>query len=147
MGAGAIHGLGFGDNAKAAIMTRGLAEISRLGVAMGANPLTFIGLSGVGDLIVTCTSVHSRNWRAGNLLGKGHKLDEVLENMGMIVEGVSTTKAAYELAQQLEVEMPITETIYNVLYNDEDVQQAAKEIMLRDGKTETNLHLILGGKR
>ena len=79
MGAGAIHGLGFGDNAKAAIMTRGLAEISRLGVAMGANPLTFIGLSGVGDLIVTCTSVHSRNWRAGNLLGKGHKLDEVLE--------------------------------------------------------------------
>ncbi len=71
MGAGAIHGLGFGDNAKAAIMTRGLAEISRLGVAMGANPLTFIGLSGVGDLIVTCTSVHSRNWRAGNLLGKG----------------------------------------------------------------------------
>ena len=126
MGAGAIHGLGFGDNAKAAIMTRGLAEISRLGVAMGANPLTFIGLSGVGDLIVTCTSVHSRNWRAGNLLEKGHKLDEVLENMGMIVEGVSTTKATYELAQQLEVEMPITETIYNVLYNDEDVQQAKK---------------------
>lgn len=147
MGAGAIHGLGFGDNAKAAIMTRGLAEISRLGVAMGANPLTFIGLSGVGDLIVTCTSVHSRNWRAGNLLGKGHKLDEVLENMGMIVEGVSTTKAAYELAQQLEVEMPITETIYNVLYNDEDVQQAAKEIMLRDGKTENNLHLIFRRKK
>ena len=140
MGAGAIHGLGFGDNAKAAIMTRGLAEISRLGVAMGANPLTFIGLSGVGDLIVTCTSVHSRNWRAGNLLGKGHKLDEVLENMGMIVEGVSTTKATYELAQQLEVEMPITETIYNVLYNDEDVQQA-KEIMLRDGKTENEFTL------
>ncbi|MDV4149088.1 NAD(P)H-dependent glycerol-3-phosphate dehydrogenase, partial [Enterococcus faecalis] len=105
------------------------------------NPLTFIGLSGVGDLIVTCTSVHSRNWRAGNLLGKGHKLDEVLENMGMIVEGVSTTKAAYELAQQLEVEMPITETIYNVLYNDEDVQQAAKEIMLRDGKTENEFTL------
>lgn len=141
LGAGAIHGLGFGDNAKAAIMTRGLAEINRLGVAMGANPLTFIGLSGVGDLIVTCTSVHSRNWRAGNLLGKGHKLDEVLENMGMIVEGVSTTKAAYELAQQLEVEMPITETIYNVLYNDEDVQQAAKEIMLRDGKTENEFTL------
>ena len=147
MGAGAIHGLGFGDNAKAAIMTRGLAEISRLGVAMGANPLTFIGLSGVGDLIVTCTSVHSRNWRAGNLLGKGHKLDEVLENMGMIVEGVSTTKAAYELAQQLEVEMPITETIYNVLYNDEDVQQAAKEIMLRDGKTENEFTLDFRRKK
>lgn len=136
LGAGAIHGLGFGDNAKAAIMTRGLAEISRLGVAMGADPLTFIGLSGVGDLIVTGTSIHSRNWRAGNLLGQGHKLDEVLENMGMIVEGVSTTKAAYELSRQLDVEMPITETIYRVLYEDEDVKQAAKEIMLRDGKTE-----------
>jgi len=136
LGAGAIHGLGFGDNAKAAIMTRGLAEISRLGVAMGANPLTFIGLSGVGDLIVTCTSVHSRNWRAGNLLGKGHKLDEVLENMGMIVEGVATTKAAYELSRQLAVEMPITETIYRVLYEGEEVTQAAKDIMLRDGKME-----------
>lgn len=136
LGAGAIHGLGFGDNAKAAIMTRGLAEISRLGVAMGANPMTFIGLSGVGDLIVTCTSVHSRNWRAGNLLGKGRTLDEVLENMGMIVEGVSTTKAAYELAEQLTIDMPITTAIYQVLYEQKEVKQAAKEIMLRDGKTE-----------
>ncbi|MBO0421574.1 glycerol-3-phosphate dehydrogenase [Enterococcus plantarum] len=141
LGAGAIRGLGFGDDAKAAIMTRGLAEISRLGVAMGANPLTFIGLSGVGDLIVTCTSVHSRNWRAGNLLGKGHSLDEVLENMGMIVEGVSTTKAAYELSQQLDVDMPITEAIYNVLYEGQDVKQAAKEIMLRDGKTENEFSI------
>ena len=139
IGAGAIHGLGFGDDAKAAIMTRGLAEISRLGVA--ANPLTFIGLSGVGDLIVTCTSVHSRNWRAGNLLGQGHKLEEVLENMGMVVEGVSTTKAAVELAEQLGVEMPITQTIYNVLYNGEDIKQAAKEIMLRDGKIENEFSL------
>ncbi|WP_165005585.1 MULTISPECIES: NAD(P)H-dependent glycerol-3-phosphate dehydrogenase [unclassified Enterococcus] len=141
IGAGAIHGLGFGDDAKAAIMTRGLAEISRLGVAMGANPLTFIGLSGVGDLIVTCTSVHSRNWRAGNLLGQGHNLEEVLENMGMVVEGVATTKAAVELAKQLGVEMPITETIYNVLYNGEDIRQAAKEIMLRDGKMENEFSL------
>lgn len=141
IGAGAIHGLGFGDDAKAAIMTRGLAEISRLGVAMGANPLTFIGLSGVGDLIVTCTSVHSRNWRAGNLLGQGHKLEEVLENMGMVVEGVATTKAAVELAQQLGVEMPITQTIYNVLYNGEDIKKAAKEIMLRDGKMENEFSL------
>lgn len=141
LGAGAIHGLGFGDNAKAAIMTRGLAEISRLGVAMGANPLTFIGLSGVGDLIVTCTSVHSRNWRAGNLLGRGHSLDEVLNNMGMIVEGVSTTKAAYELSRQLHVDMPITETIYGVLYDGKNVQQAAKEIMLRDGKTENEFSI------
>lgn len=141
IGAGAIAGLGFGDDAKAAIMTRGLAEISRLGVAMGANPLTFIGLSGVGDLIVTCTSVHSRNWRAGNLLGKGHKLEEVLDNMGMIVEGVSTTKAAMELAQQLNVEMPITETIYGVLYEGDDVKDAAKNIMLRDGKEENEFSL------
>ncbi|MBP1044147.1 NAD(P)H-dependent glycerol-3-phosphate dehydrogenase [Vagococcus sp. BWB3-3] len=136
LGSGAIHGLGFGDNAKAAIMTRGLAEISRLGVAMGADPLTFIGMSGVGDLIVTCTSVHSRNWRAGDLLGRGHNLQEVLDNMGMIVEGVSTTKAAYELSQELNVEMPITETIYKVLYEGADVQEAAKLIMLRDGRSE-----------
>ncbi|CAM3308014.1 NAD(P)H-dependent glycerol-3-phosphate dehydrogenase [Vagococcus fessus] len=136
LGSGAIHGLGFGDNAKAAIMTRGLAEISRLGVAMGADPLTFIGLSGVGDLIVTCTSIHSRNWRAGDLLGKGHNLDEILENMGMIVEGVSTTKAAYELAAELNVEMPITTAIYDVLYNNQDVKVAAKNIMLRDGRSE-----------
>ncbi|MEI5992961.1 NAD(P)H-dependent glycerol-3-phosphate dehydrogenase [Candidatus Enterococcus mansonii] len=141
LGAGAIHGLGFGDDAKAAIMTRGLAEISRLGVAMGANPLTFIGLSGVGDLIVTCTSVHSRNWRAGNLLGKGHSLDEVLENMGMIVEGVATTKAAYELSKQMNVDMPITEAIYKVLYEGKDVKQAAKEIMLRDGKIENEFSI------
>ncbi|MSE00313.1 NAD(P)H-dependent glycerol-3-phosphate dehydrogenase, partial [Bacillus velezensis] len=82
IGAGALHGLGYGDDAKAALMTRGLAEISRLGVAFGADPLTFIGLSGVGDLIVTCTSVHSRNWRAGNQLGKGKALDEVIQDMG-----------------------------------------------------------------
>ncbi|QIL46663.1 NAD(P)H-dependent glycerol-3-phosphate dehydrogenase [Vagococcus coleopterorum] len=136
LGSGAIHGLGFGDNAKAALMTRGLAEISRLGVAMGADPLTFIGLSGVGDLIVTCTSVHSRNWRAGDLLGKGHNLDEILENMGMIVEGVSTTKAAYELAQDLNVDMPITETIYNVIYKGQDVKEAVRQLMLREGRSE-----------
>lgn len=141
IGAGAIAGLGFGDDAKAAIMTRGLAEISRLGVAMGANPLTFIGLSGVGDLIVTCTSVHSRNWRAGNLLGKGHSLDEVLDNMGMIVEGVSTTKAAMELAERLNIDMPITETIYSVLYEGNDIKQAAKDIMLRDAKVENEFSL------
>lgn len=141
LGAGALHGLSYGDDAKAAIMTRGLAEISRLGVAMGANPLTFIGLSGVGDLIVTCTSVHSRNWRAGNLLGKGHKLDEVLENMGMIVEGVSTTKAAKELADSMNVSMPITETIYDVLYNDKDVRQACRELMTREGTFENEFTL------
>lgn len=136
LGAGAIAGLGYGDNAKAAIITRGLAEISRLGVAMGADPLTFIGLSGVGDLIVTGTSVHSRNWRAGDLLGKGKDLEDILENMGMIVEGVSTTKAAYELSQQLHVDMPITASIYRVLYENEPVEEAAKNIMLREKKSE-----------
>lgn len=136
LGSGALHGLGYGDNARAAIMTRGLAEISRLGVAMGADPLTFIGLSGVGDLAVTCTSVHSRNWRAGDLLGKGHSLQNVLDNMGMIVEGVSTTKAAYELSRDLNIDMPITETIYKVLYEDEDVDKVIKQIMLREFKSE-----------
>src|SRR5699024_11139026 len=94
LGAGISDGLGFGDNAKAALITRGLAEIARLGASLGASPISFLGLSGVGDLIVTCTSVHSRNWRAGNLLGQGHPLQEVLDQMGMVVEGVRTVKAA-----------------------------------------------------
>lgn len=136
LGAGALHGLGYGDNAKAALMTRGLAEISRLGVAFGANPLTFIGLSGVGDLIVTCTSVNSRNWRAGNQLGQGKPLQQVLDEMGMVVEGVSTTRAAYELAQQQGIEMPITNTIYHVLYDQKEIRTAITEIMQREGKQE-----------
>ena len=136
LGAGALNGLGYGDNTKAALMTRGLAEISRLGVAMGANPLTFIGLSGVGDLIVTGTSVHSRNWRAGNALGKGQKLADVLANMGMVVEGVATCKAAYELAQQRSVDMPITRAIYNVLYEDCDIKTEIAYLMRRSGKPE-----------
>ena len=90
IGAGALHGLGYGDDAKAALMTRGLAEVARLGMAFGASPLTFIGLSGVGDLIVTCTSVHSRNWRCGNALGQGKSLDEVVKDMGMVIEGINT---------------------------------------------------------
>lgn len=136
VGAGALHGLGYGDNAKAALMTRGLAEISRLGVAFGADPITFLGLSGVGDLIVTCTSVHSRNWRAGNLLGQGKGLTEVLDSMGMIVEGISTTKAAYELAVRKEIEMPITAAIYEVLYNKADVKDVIDNLMRRDRKSE-----------
>lgn len=136
VGAGALHGLGYGDNAKAALMTRGLAEISRLGVAFGADPLTFFGLSGVGDIIVTGTSIHSRNWRAGNLIGKKVPLPEILENMGMVVEGVETTKAAYELAQEKGIEMPITEAIYRVLYEDADVDEVIKDLMLRDRKSE-----------
>lgn len=136
IGAGALHGLGYGDNTKAALMTRGLAEISRLGVAFGAEPLTFIGLSGVGDLIVTCTSVHSRNWRAGNQLGQGESLVAVLKNMGMVVEGVATTKAAYELAQQKHVDMPITTAIYHVLYEQKDIGTEIATLMKRAGKME-----------
>lgn len=131
LAAGITDGLGYGDNAKAALMTRGLAEIARLGTKMGANPLTFSGLAGIGDLIVTCTSVHSRNWRAGNLLGKGHSLDEVLENMGMVVEGVRTTKAAYQLAQKYGVQMPITETLYNVLFKNATPKDGVDALMSR----------------
>ncbi|PLT28324.1 NAD(P)H-dependent glycerol-3-phosphate dehydrogenase [Peribacillus deserti] len=136
LAAGMTDGLGYGDNAKAALITRGLAEIARLGTKMGANPLTFSGLAGIGDLIVTCTSVHSRNWRAGNMLGKGQKLDQVLENMGMVVEGVRTTKAAYQLAEKYDVSMPITHALYNVLFNNADVEDAVDELMNRMKKHE-----------
>ncbi|HWJ03241.1 MAG TPA: NAD(P)H-dependent glycerol-3-phosphate dehydrogenase, partial [Verrucomicrobiae bacterium] len=107
LGTGIADGLNFGDNTKAALMTRGLAEIARLGVAMGGKALTFAGLTGVGDLIVTCTSMHSRNRRAGILLGQGKPLPDVLKEVGMVVEGVRTTRGAYFLAQKYEVEMPI----------------------------------------
>lgn len=136
LGAGISDGLGYGDNAKAALITRGLTEITRLGVAMGASPLTFGGLTGIGDLIVTCTSVHSRNWRAGNLLGQGQKLDDVLENMGMVVEGVRTTKAAHELSKKLNIEMPITNALYEVLFNNRDPKEAVDSLMNRDRKNE-----------
>ncbi|QMT16193.1 NAD(P)H-dependent glycerol-3-phosphate dehydrogenase [Planococcus maritimus] len=133
---GITDGLGYGDNAKAAIMTRGLAEIARLGVKMGATPLTFSGLSGVGDLIVTCTSVHSRNWRAGNMLGKGKTVDEVLEEMGMVVEGIRTTKAAHQLAAEYKVPMPITEALYAVLFEGVKPENAVEELMGRMKKNE-----------
>ncbi|RHW41238.1 NAD(P)H-dependent glycerol-3-phosphate dehydrogenase [Neobacillus notoginsengisoli] len=146
LAAGITDGLGFGDNAKAALMTRGLAEISRIGTKMGANPLTFAGLAGIGDLIVTCTSVHSRNWRAGNMLGKGQSLDEVLDSMGMVVEGVRTTKAAYQLAAKYEVEMPITETLYKVLFEDLPAKEGAELLMARDKTHEMeDLTNILNG--
>src|SRR5690625_2090888 len=127
LGAGISDGLGYGDNAKAALITRGLAEITRLGTSLGANPLTFLGLPGVGDLVVTCTSVHSRNWRAGNLLGSGRSLEEVLDQMGMVVEGVRTTKAAYQLAKKQHVEMPITTGIYEILFNNKQPKDVRSE--------------------
>lgn len=109
LAAGVSDGLGYGDNTKAALTTRGIVEITRLGQAMGALPSTFAGLTGIGDLIVTCTSMHSRNRRAGILIGQGKTLDEALNTVGMAVEGVKTCQAAYELAKKLDVEMPITE--------------------------------------
>ncbi len=136
LGAGALYGLGYKDNAKAALMTRGLAEISRLGTSFGANPLTFIGLSGVGDIIVTATSTNSRNWRAGNELGRGESLDQVIKNMGMVIEGITTTRAAYELSKQRGVEMPITSAIYHVLYDGADIKETINQLMTREGRSE-----------
>lgn len=136
LAAGITDGLTYGDNAKAALITRGLAEITRLGVKMGGNPFTFAGLTGMGDLIVTCTSVHSRNRRAGNMLGKGLPLEEVLEQMGMVVEGIRTTKAAHQLAQKYDVAMPITAALYDVLFSDKTPKEAVDELMIRMKKPE-----------
>ncbi|MDO4855253.1 MAG: NAD(P)H-dependent glycerol-3-phosphate dehydrogenase [Limosilactobacillus gorillae] len=136
LGSGALSGIGYHDNARAALITRGLAEIRRLGVAFGADPMTFIGLSGVGDLVVTATSQNSRNWRAGFQLGQGQKLADVVENMGMVIEGVATTKAAYELAQKRHVQMPITAALYRVLYEDEDIKTVIDGLMQREVTSE-----------
>ncbi|MGT2926139.1 NAD(P)H-dependent glycerol-3-phosphate dehydrogenase [Streptococcus cuniculipharyngis] len=136
VGAGVLQGLGYGDNAKAAIITRGLAEITRLGVKLGADPLTYSGLSGVGDLIVTGTSVHSRNWRAGYALGQGEKLADIEKNMGMVIEGISTTKVAYEIAQELGVYMPITTAIYQVIYENADIRTSILNMMSNEFRSE-----------
>ncbi|MFB5661657.1 NAD(P)H-dependent glycerol-3-phosphate dehydrogenase [Alteribacillus sp. HJP-4] len=145
LGIGLTDGLGYGDNAKAALMTRGLAEIARLGIKLGANPLTFTGLSGLGDLIVTCTSSHSRNWRAGYKLGQGKSLETVLNEMGMVVEGVRTTQAVHELAERIEVEMPITHALYNVLFNGQTPQEATEQLMGRVRKHEVeNVSSLMG---
>ncbi|OQA11157.1 MAG: Glycerol-3-phosphate dehydrogenase (NAD(P)+) [Firmicutes bacterium ADurb.Bin373] len=136
LGTGIADGLGYGDNSKAALMTRGLTEISRMGMFMGANPLTFAGLAGVGDLIVTCTSMHSRNRRAGIALGRGKSLDEALAEVKMVVEGVRTTRAARRLAQSLSIEMPITEQIHQVLFAGLSPAIAVNRLMTRDKTRE-----------
>lgn len=133
---GISDGLGFGDNTKAALMTRGIAEITRMGVKMGANAMTFAGLAGIGDLIVTCTSMHSRNRRAGIQLGQGKSLEEVLEGMGMVVEGVRTTKAAHRLSEKYGVEMPIAENVYKVLFEGQDAAGSVRGLMTRGKKHE-----------
>jgi glycerol-3-phosphate dehydrogenase (NAD(P)+) len=134
--AGISDGLGFGDNTKAALMTRGVTEMSRLGELMDAKPKTFSGLAGIGDLIVTCTSMHSRNRRAGILIGKGKSRDEALKEVAMVVEGVNTTRAAYHMAKKLNVEMPIINQAYEVLFNGKDAKQAVIDLMMRDRKLE-----------
>jgi len=134
--AGINDGLGFGANSKSALLTRGLVEITRLGVAMGARKETFSGLSGIGDLITTCVSPHGRNRWLGEEIGKGKKLKEIEKETEMVVEGVATTKSAYELAKKYKIEMPITEQIYQVLYNGKKPRQAVVELMTRQPKPE-----------
>ncbi|SDB91378.1 glycerol 3-phosphate dehydrogenase (NAD(P)+) [Pelagirhabdus alkalitolerans] len=138
LGAGISDGLGYGDNAKAALVTRGLAEIARLGTAMGADPLTFVGLTGIGDLIVTSTSIHSRNWKTGHMLAKGESLEEILDKMGMVVEGVRTAKAAYQLAEERKIEMPITTGIYKILFEKADPREVVDQLMTRSKRPETD---------
>lgn len=132
LAAGICDGLGFGDNTKAALITRGIAEIARLGVAMGGKLETFCGLSGIGDLIVTCTSNHSRNHNAGYLIGKGKTMSEAMDEVNQVVEGVYSAKAAYNLAKKYNVSMPIVEQINKVLFEDAPVTEAIKNLLTRD---------------
>lgn len=136
LAAGICDGAGFGDNTKAALQPRGLAEMARLGTAMGANPITFAGLSGMGDLIVTCMSRHSRNRYVGEQIGKGRQLPEILAEMVMVAEGVKTTRSAYELSQKYQVEMPITAQVYQILFENKNPKQALNELMMREPKKE-----------
>ena len=136
--AGATDGLGLGDNAKAAMVTRGLAEMTRLGVAMGGKEETFRGLSGVGDLVVTCYSEHSRNNRVGRMLGQGKKLEEIIAAMNQVAEGVPNAKIAYELAKKLGVRTPLIDQAYAVLYENKPAGLALKELLERDLRSETD---------
>lgn len=137
LAAGTADGLGYGDNTKAALITRGMAEITRLGVKMGARAETFYGLSGIGDLIVTCASVHSRNRKAGYLLGQGFTLQKALDEVHMVVEGVYSARAAKELSEKYEVQMPIIDEVNKVLFEDKPASEAVMDLMLRDKKVET----------
>lgn len=143
LAAGICDGLGFGYNTRAALVTRGLAEISRLGVKMGANPLTFLGLAGIGDLLLTCTGDLSRNRTVGMKLGQGRKIKEILEEMRMVAEGVKTARSIHFLAQKMEVELPICEQVYQVLYEDKDAGQVVGDLMGRDLKPETEMNYRL----
>ncbi|HOJ38370.1 MAG TPA: NAD(P)H-dependent glycerol-3-phosphate dehydrogenase [Ignavibacteriales bacterium] len=136
IGAGIIDGIGYGDNTKAALMTRGIVEIARMGKVLGADTKTFSGLSGIGDLIVTCSSKHSRNRYVGEQIGKGRKLKDIISEMNMVAEGVETTKSSYNLAKSLNVETPIINEVYEVLFNDKNPHDAIDDLMTRDMKPE-----------
>jgi len=137
LAAGISDGIGFGDNTKAALMTRGMSEIIRIGTKLGGRSETFSGLTGMGDLIVTCTSMHSRNRRAGILIGKGLSADEAIKEIGMVVEGIKACRAFFHLKEQLEVEMPITDVLYRVLFEGKDPKYGVYELMNRDKKDES----------
>ncbi len=139
LAAGIADGMGYGDNAKAALITRGMVEIGRLGMAMGGKFETFSGLTGIGDLIVTCASMHSRNRRAGILLGQGYSMEEAMKEVNMVVEGVYSARSALKLAEKYHVELPIIEQVNKVLFEGKDSRQAVAELMLRDNKQENSL--------
>jgi len=136
LAAGIVDGLGYGDNTKAALMTRGMAEISRLGIKMGGKLETFAGLSGIGDLFVTCNSKHSRNWNAGYLMGKGYSMEEAMKEVNQVVEGVNSARAAWDLSKKNEVEMPIVEQINLVLFEGKSPNEALSDLLLRDRRRE-----------
>ena len=136
--AGICDGIGFGDNTKAALLTRGIAEITRLGIKMGANPDTFSGLSGIGDLIATCLSRHSRNRFVGEKIGEGKSLGSILEEMDMVAEGVKTTQSVHDLSEKFDVEMPISEGVYQILFNGKDPKKIVTQLMTRDLIHERN---------
>ena len=139
LAAGVCDGLGFGDNTKAALITRGIVEMSRLGIAMGGYQETFSGLAGMGDLIVTCASKHSRNRKAGFLIGQGYSMQEAMDEVKMVVEGVHSAKAALKLADKYYVRMPIIEQVNAVLFDGKAATEAVRDLMIRDGKTESPL--------
>ncbi len=136
IGTGMLTGYGLGDNPRAALITRGLAEITRLGVRLGANPMTLVGLGGLGDLVLTCTGRLSRNFQVGYRLGRGESLEEILASMQMVAEGVKTSRAVYLLAQRLGVEMPIVEAVYRILYTGLSLKEAIRKLMARELKDE-----------
>lgn len=136
LASGITDGLGLGDNTKAALITRGMAEIERIGVAMGGQPATFAGLSGIGDLVVTATSMHSRNRRAGIAIGRGEKIEDIKKEMGMVIEGVRTAETIIELNKKYKVDTPITNHVYKIIYENEDPMETVYELMRRDKKRE-----------